>query len=230
MIEITNTMVEGFEPAIRGMRNSWDSWDKSDSLICNADVIGNCPMIFNPFEPAVECSDERFRHCCIGKNDLALMKKLIKAGTDHRKFLRMITVWCDITAPRMFLEFDTYKVGTVSNSCSTMHTILKKPFTHYDFDLDPDLFALKLIDHLNFIRDRVIESNDVGNTSETNRLWRHLINLLPQSYHQKRTVMLNYEVLMNIYKARKNHKLDEWKEFCKWVEKLPYMKELLEVE
>ena len=157
------------------------------------------------------------------------MKKLVKAGTDHRKFLRMIVVWCDITAPRMFfLEFDTYKVGTVSNSCSTMHTILKNPFTHHDFDLDPDLFSVKLIDHLNFIRDRVIELNDVGNTGEANKLWRHLINLLPQSYHQKRTVMLNYEVLINMYKARKNHKLNEWREFCKWVEKLPYMKELLE--
>lgn len=231
MIKITNTIVEGFEPAIRGMRNSWDSWKKSDSDWCSLYSDRLCKGCVD--DGGVECLRFMNRDCekkfFIGKNDLALMKKIVKAGTDHRKLLRMITVWCDITAPRMwFLEFDTYKVGTVSNSCSTMHTILKKPFTHYDFDLDPDLFALKLIDHLNFIRDRVIESNDVGNTSETNRLWRHLINLLPQSYHQKRTVMLNYEVLMNIYKARKNHKLNEWREFCKWVEKLPYMKELLE--
>lgn len=237
MIEITNTMVEGFEPAIRGMRNSWNSWDKSDSGA--ASIYGEC----SGCDVCVYCGGDRNTECfrylngyCIeayfiGEDDLALMKKLVKAGTDHRKFLRMITVWCDITAPRMFfLEFDTYKVGTVSNSCSTMHTILKNPFTHHDFGLDPDLFSVKLIDHLNFIRDRVIELNDVGNTSEANKLWRHLINLLPQSYHQKRTVMLNYEVLMNIYKARKNHKLDEWREFCKWVEKLPYMKELLEVE
>lgn len=233
MIEITNTMVEGFEPATRGMRNSWNSWDKSDSEMiycypngCNVNDPCNCP------HTGKEDGWLPFQDGClkIGENDLALMKKLIKAGTDHRKFLRMITVWCDITAPRMFfLEFDTYKVGTVSNSCSTMHTILEMPFEDNDFDLEPDAFSTELVDHLNFIRDRVIELNDVGNTSEANKLWRHLINLLPQSYHQKRTVMLNYEVLMNMYKARKNHKLDEWREFCKWVEKLPYMKELLEV-
>lgn len=216
MIEITNTIVEGFEPAIRGMRNSWNSWDKSDSEAGREDGFGNCR----------NCT---FGEFFIGKNDLALMKKLVKAGTDHRKFLRMITVWCDITAPRMwFLEFDTYKVGTVSNSCSTMHTILEMPFGDNDFDLESDAFSMELVDHLNFIRDRVIELNDVGNTGEANKLWRHLINLLPQSYHQKRTVMLNYEVLINMYKARKNHKLDEWREFCKWVEELPYMKELLE--
>ena len=230
MIEITLTMVEGFEPAIRGMRNSWDSWDKSDSLICTADIIDNCPMIFHPFEPAVECSDERFGHCCIGKNDLALMKKLIKAGTDHRKFLRMITVWCDIIAPLYWWkEFDTYKEGTVANSCSTMHCIADKEFTVDDFsceylkEINFDTAVLLYV--LNMLRKLYFQAK---NTDTKQKYWYSMIQLLPSSYNQKRTVMLNYEVLMNIYKARKNHRLDEWKDFCQWVEELPYMKELLE--
>lgn len=137
MIEITNLMVEGFEPAIRGMRNSWDSWDKSDSLICNAGIIGNCPRIFRGTESCIPCNDKRLGCYCIGKNDLSLMKKLIKAGTDYRKFLRMITVWCDITAPLYWwAEFDTYKVGTVANSCSTMHCIADKEFTIDDFSCE----------------------------------------------------------------------------------------------
>lgn len=234
MIKITNTMVEGFEPAVRGMRNSWDSWDKSDSLICNVDIIGICPMIFHSFEPAVECSDERFRHCCIGKNDLDLMKKLIKAGTDHRKFLRMIVVWCDIIAPvYWWAEADTYKVVTVAIRCSTMQCIADKEFTVNDFSHEhlnaAGINSLeRTINDLNSCREGYLNEAIKENPEWHKETWWQMIQLLPSSYNQQRTVMLNYEVLMNMYKARKNHKLDEWREFCKWVEKLPYMKELLE--
>lgn len=238
MIEITKTIVEGFEPATRGMRNSWNSWDKSDSgwrsaysgrlcKDCVYDGGNDCLRFMNG-----DCEKKFF----IGKNDLALIKKLIKAGTDHRKFLRMITVWCDITAPLYWWkEFDTYKVGTVANSCSTMHCIADKKFTVDDFSCEylshgektdvcvtPYNLLNTLTACLNHHRRLFIETKD-------KRYWWQMIQLLPSSYNQKRTVMLNYEVLMNMYKARKNHKLDEWREFCKWVEELPYMKELLEV-
>lgn len=209
MIKITGTLIgaEGFESAIRGMRNPWNSWDRIDSLY----------NIYGDYE--------------IGESDLTLMKKLIKAGTDHRKFLRMITIWCDITAPLYWWkEFDTYKVGTVANSCSTMHCIANKEFTVDDFSHEhlnaTSVNSLKrTVEYLNSQREIYINKTNVNPKG----LWWQMIQLLPSSYNQKRTVMLNYEVLMNIYKARKNHKLDEWREFCKWVEKLPYMKELLEV-
>lgn len=234
MIEITNTIVEGFEPAIRGMRNSLNSWDKSDSLICTANIDGDCPMVINDFKPCAGCDDERLGQCCIGENDLALMKKLVKAGTDHRKFLRMIVVWCDITAPLYWWkEFDTYKIGTVANGCSTMHCIADKEFTVNDFSHEhlnvASINSLeRTIEDLNSCREGYLNEAITENPEWHKETWWQMIQLLPSSYNQKRTVMLNYEVLMNIYKARKNHKLDEWRDFCKWVEKLPYMKELLE--
>lgn len=213
------TATEGFESAIRGMRNPWTSWHRCDSSY----------NIYGDYE--------------IGEYDLALMKKLVKAGTDHRKFLRMITVWCDIIAPLYWWkEFDTYKIGTVANSCSTMQCIANKEFTLDDFSceklinsmgmkiqelqkrvrISPMQSMLTTLECLNQYRELYLET-------ENKKYWWQMIQLLPSSYNQKRTVMLDYEVLMNMYKERKNHKLDEWREFCKWVEKLPYMKELLEV-
>lgn len=194
MIDITHARTYGWEAAIRGMRNPMNSWDKSDSSVNN-----------------------------IGENDITLMKKLAKAGTDHRKYLRMITVTCDILAPLYWWkEFDTYKVGTVANSCSTMHKIHDKEFEELDFsfeNLSSELDTLDLgqtiIKTLNQLRDAYILTKD-------KRYWYQMIQLLPSSYNQKRTVMINYEVLANIYKARKNHKLDEWKDFCYLVEALPY--------
>lgn len=235
MIEITNTIVEGFEPALRGMRNSWNSWDKSDSANCE-DILRceDCRFADEEYngtqDLGISCRNES-KCYVIGKNDLTLMKKLVKAGTDHRKFLRMIAVWCDITAPLYWWkEFDTYKVGTVANSCSTMHCIADKEFTADDFsceylkEINFDTAVLLYV--LNMLRKLYFQAK---NTDTKQKYWYSMIQLLPSSYNQKRTVMLNYEVLMNMYKARKNHKLDEWREFCKWVEELPYMKELLEV-
>lgn len=237
MIEITNTMVEGFEPAVRGMRNSWNSWKKSDSDWCSLYSDRLCKGCV--YDGGVECLRFMNRDCekkfFIGKNDLALMKKLVKAGTDHRKFLRMITVWCDITAPLYWwAEADTYKVGTVANSCSTMHCIADKEFTVDDFSHEYLIAAginslERTIEDLNSCREGYLNEAIKENPEWHKETWWPMIQLLPSSYNQKRTVMLNYEVLINMYKARKNHKLDEWREFCKWVEKLPYMKELLEV-
>ena len=215
MIDITNVEVIGWEHAIHGMRNPMNSWDKSDT---DYGLIGN--------------------FVDIGFADYELMMKLRNAGTDHRKFMRMIVVYLDINAPLYWWkEFDTYKVGTVVNSCSTMHKIHAKEFTMDDFSHDHLLTEWKnteeLVDYggeylntatdvlafvihaLNTYRDLYVETKD-------KRYWQQIIQLLPSSYNQKRTVMLNYEVLANIYKARKNHKLDEWREFCKWIEKLPY--------
>lgn len=219
MIKIDKVDVYGWENAIRGMRNPMNSWDKSDSgkceELCNS---GRCP---NP----IECDSRCFY--CIGPNDLNLMRKLSKAGTDHRKFMRMITVYMDITAPLYWWkEFDTYKVGTVANSCSTMHKIAEKKFELDDFSFDhlineyidyynPSTLNQKIIGCLNECRDKYLETKD-------KKYWWQMIQFLPSSYNQKRTVMLNYEVLANIYKFRKAHKLDEWVEFCKWIETLPY--------
>lgn len=208
MIKIENTEVYGFESAIRGMRNPMNSWDKSDSFHNCKDhdvCIGDCGLW---------CSG------AIGDNDLKLMKNLVKAGSDHSKFMRMITVTCDITAPLYFYkEWDTYKVGTVRNSCSTMHKIAAKEFTLDDFShehLHPDTINCleRVIDSLNVYRNLYLEKND-------KRHWWQMIQLLPSSYNQRSTVQLNYAVLRNMYHARKNHKLDEWHTFCEWVESLP---------
>ena len=217
MIKLEKTYVDGWEATIRGMRNPMNSWDKSDSGFgCGNDKEYFCENCSSSFH----CTSRTTTYN-IGSNDLKLMRTLCKAGSDHRKFMRMINVSVDITAPLYWWkEFDTYKVGTVANSCSTMHKIHAKEFTLDDFShehlSDDSIKLLKdIVFVLNFHREKYLETKD-------KKYWWQMIQLLPSSYNQKRTVMLNYEVLVNIYKSRKNHKLDEWVEFCKWIENLPY--------
>jgi hypothetical protein len=227
MIKIENVEVFGWQAAIRGMRNPMNSWDKSDSGVQEIYGIGY--------------------EFVIGRNDLKLMKSLSNAGSDHAKFLRMINVTVDITAPLYWLkEFDTYKVGTVANSCSTMHKIHAKEFTMDDFshehlvpvndkgEIDKDLIMPikgsdandswgllgQVIWYLNYWRGKFLETKD-------KKYWWQMIQMLPTSYNQKRTVQLNYQVLKSMYFARKNHKLDEWREFCDWILTLPYFKEIV---
>lgn len=226
MLKIENTEVMGWEHAIRGMRNPKNSWEKTDSY--PAVDCGKCGKIEREGICTKEDRDCTGFECFeVGPNDLKLMTTLRNAGTDHRKFMRMITVYMDITAPLYWWkEFDTYKVGTVTNSCSTMHKIADKEFTIDDFSIEhlnddrsAEVSNLEwfehLITHLNRDRKRFIETKD-------KQYWWQLIQLLPSSYNQRRTVMLNYEVLANIYKSRRNHKLDEWHTFCDWIESLPY--------
>ena len=210
MVKIEKSEVFNFEGALRGMRNPMNSWNNSDSKIGNGKFI-------------------------IGENDLELAQRLVRAGTDHSKFMRMITVCVDITAPLYWWkEFDTYKVGTVANSCSTMHKIAEKEFAIDDFscehligydalnwgDTVPLVTLECVINALNIYRNKYLETKD--------RLyWWQMIQLLPSSYNQKRTITMNYAVLRNIYFSRMNHKLDEWVDFCKWIEGLPYAKELI---
>ena len=226
MIKIERVDVFGWEAAIRGLRNPMNSHDKSDSGL----------KIMN--ENDAELGYAPIYEYVVGENDLTLMKKLCKAGTDHRKFMRMINVTCDIVAPLYWWkEYDTYKVGTVANSCSTMHKIHAKEFTLDDFSHEHltdkwsdenELIAYNgeynnapqdvlefTIDALNLYRIRYIETNDI-------KYWYDMIQILPTSYNQRRTVQLNYEVLHNMYHARKSHVLDEWVEFCEWIETLPY--------
>lgn len=234
MIKFENTEVFGWEAAIRGMRNPLESWSKSDSRWYPIGVPGTNPAAIND-----KYLTEKY---CLGDNDINLMKRLVKAGTDHRKFMRMITVYVDITAPLYWWkEFDTYKVGTVANSCSTMHKIQAKEFTLEDFSTEHlnrrTLETLELtIDDLNRYRelylhggrDYISDSDDRDYEPKNKDIWWQMIQLLPSSYNQKRTVMLNYETLNNIYKSRKNHKLDEWsKDFMEWIASLPYAKELI---
>lgn len=220
MIKIEETKTFGWEAAIRGMRNPMNSWDKSDTH----ESSSYCPSL-DHWEGATEDGFYLF----VGDNDLDLMRRLCAAGTDHRKFMRMITVYCDITAPLYWWkEFDTYKVGTVANSCSTMHKIQAKKFTIDDFShehlQEPMLEILKHAIHgLNDSREAYLNSKD-------KLMWWQMIQLLPSSYNQKRTVMLNYEVLANIYKSRKNHKLDEWHDFCDWIKTLPYSELITRIE
>ena len=222
MIEIENVEVMGWDAAIRGMRNPMNSWKLSDSHPCLAKVLeSDCEMVMSEHEPARECNDGEFGFC-IGEKDFALMSRLRNAGTDHRKFMRMITVYLDITAPLYWWkEFSTYKVGTVANSCSTMHKLTAKKFSMEDFSFEDcdkwtkDVVCSCIINALNMNRNKYLETKD-------KEIWRQMIQLLPSSYNQRRTVMLNYEVLANIYKSRRNHKLDEWREFCTWIETLPY--------
>ena len=239
MIKFEHTEVVGWEHAIRGMRNPMNSWEKSDSWFLDSqDGLYNIIGDLNDSVP------DHIENEYIGPNDLSLMKRLRNAGTDHRKFMRMITVYVDITAPLYWWkEFDTYKVGTVANSCSTMHKIAAKRFERDDFShehlMDGGNYILNsTIDMLNEYRAQYLDSKD-------KRYWWQTIQLLPSSYNQKRTVMLNYEVLANIYKSRQNHRLDEWCEheemvyknymddveresiegqfsFCDWIESLPY--------
>lgn len=239
MLKISNFEVMGWEHAIRGMRNPMNSWAKSDS------EVSICECEHWPHD--VKKSFAR-----LGSNDLDLMKRLRNAGTDHRKFMRMITVYVDLIGPLYWWkEFDTYKVGTVANSCSTMHKIAAKKFTLEDFSCEhlfdedslppyeervdiehceplaaidvngqwcyytPKTFVRMTCNVLNHFRDLYLKTKD-------KKYWWQMIQLLPSSYNQKRTVMLNYEVLVNIYKSRRNHKLDEWHTFCDWIEELPY--------
>ena len=211
MLKIENFEVLGWEHAIRGMRNPMNSWEKSDSNFFD-DSEGHVCNICQGHGPMSLIE--------IGQNDYALMKNLRNAGTDHRKFMRMITVYLDITAPLYWWkEFDTYKVGTVANSCSTMHKIHAKEFTLDDFSCeklyDPLGDLRPIVDRLNVYRERYLKTKDKND-------WWQMIQLLPTSYNQKRTVMLNYEVLANIYKSRKNHRLDEWHTLCDWISELPY--------
>lgn len=206
MIKIENTEVYGFESAIRGMRNPMNSWDKSDSKY--------------------EMYTDGEWHFEVGENDLKLMKNLSKAGNDHAKFLRMINVTMDITAPLYWWkEHDQYKVGTTTNSCSTMHKIQDREFTLDDFSIEnlyEDVIQNpfnKIIDCLNFFREIYLLNKDKDD-------WWQMIQLLPSSYNQKRTVQLNYAVLKNMYFARRNHKLDEWRTFCDMCLTLPYFKEI----
>lgn len=235
MIKFENVVTpspDQWESVIMGARNPMNSWDKSDSE-------------FGPFAEEnvylqrIDISTDPK----IGPNDLDLMMKLRNAGTDHRKFMRMIAVYVDITAPLYFFkEFDTYKIGTVANSCSTMHKIHAKEFTLEDFShehlIDYELYSCDEVDGpvlncapdvycgglqhmnltinvLNYYRKKYLETKD-------KKYWWQMIQLLPSSYNQRRTIMFNYEVLANIYKSRKDHKLSEWVDFCKWIEALPY--------
>ncbi len=220
---------EQMEFIIEGMRNPMNSWEKSDSDVkCSMDVIGNC---LNDKEYLL-CDDcTNFK---LGPNDHSLMQRLSNAGTEHRKYMRMMPVYVRITAPLYWWkEFDTYKVGTVANSCSTMHKIAEKEFTMEDFSCEhliiqsKDRFE-KIVGTLNCYRDTYVNWDRQEDgirrafNYEKKQVWWQMIQLLPSSYNQTRNVMLNYEVLANIYRQRKNHKLDEWREVCKWIETLPY--------
>lgn len=249
MIKFENTEVVGWEHAIRGMRNPMNSWEKSDTDW--VDILSKDADSKDWFDSTVENVK------VIGDNDYRLMMKLRNSGTDHRKFMRMITVYVDITAPLYWWkEFDTYKVGTVANSCSTMHKIQAKEFTLEDFSFEHlldgldahedgplycqfmplDVLSDVIVPILNKSREKYLETKD-------KKYWWQMIQLLPTSYNQKRTVMMNYEVLAHIYKSRRNHKLDEWSEhgmifaetengpesyteegfgFCDWIKTLPY--------
>ena len=212
MIKLERTSVMNFENAIRGARNPMNSWDRMDS---DWEFVED-PSIINP-------NDEvKF---VLGPNDLSLARRLVKAGSDHRKFLRQIFVSVDITAPLYWWkEFDTYKVGTVANSCSTMHKIHSKEFTKEDFSFEnTDSMCAwhieSILNVLNTSRDKFLETKD-------KRHWWNMIQFLPSSYNQLRTVTLNYENLLNQYHARKRHKLDEWHTYRDWIENLPYFKEM----
>lgn len=239
MLKVENVEVLGWEHAIRGMRNPKNSWAKSDSG-------PECPY------GKEKCCGECQQNFCIGSNDKQLMMALRNAGTDHRKFMRMITVYLDITAPLYWWkEFDTYKVGTVANSCSTMHKITDKEFTLDDFShehlIDYCLYSCNEVDEpvindaphigcgglqllnltinvLNYYRGKYLVATKTEEYTglPAKDIWWQMIQLLPSSYNQKRTVMLNYEVLANIYKSRRHHKLDEWHTLCDRIESLPY--------
>lgn len=233
MIRIENTEVMGWEAAIRGMRNPMNSWDKSDSGLCEDFQCGFLDGISGylsdtrpicPLKNTNECG--LTGEYIIGSNDLDLMRRLASGGPVHAKYRRMITVYVDITAPLYWWkEFDTYKVGTVANSCSTMHKIADKEFTLEDFSHERMIHAARIdlghtIDALNFFRRLYLhggmakdeDGNLCGYGEKSKEIWWQMIQLLPSSYNQKRTVMLNYEVLAHIYKDRKYHKLDEWSE------------------
>lgn len=231
MLKIENVETYGWAAAIRGMRNPKNSWDKSDSAYCEDMDCNKCPFFKEYAKVSFDgntASCSKISGFCIGENDMKLMQTLAAAGQDHGKFLRMIIVTLDITAPLYWWkEFDTYKVGTVANSCSTMHKIHARKFdvndfsnehveelTGGDYNMAYD-FLLRTVDILNYYRKKFLETGDKA-------YWWQLIQLLPSGFNQRRTVQLNYAVLKNIYHARKDHKLDEWHTLCDWIESLPY--------
>ena len=237
MIKFEKPEVWGWEHAIRGMRNPLNSWERSDSY--PAVDCGKCGIIDREgicYPKEHDCTP--YKCYAIGDNDLSLMRRLIRAGSSHRKFLRQIFVSVDITAPRYWLaELDTYKVGTVANSCSTMHKIHSKPIELSDFSIDdfeiPDAdIALKdcfinVVADCEMLRKAYLEALKKGQNDLAKQYWKGLIQLLPQSYNQKRTVTMTYENLLNMVSQRRGHKLDEWHDFCDWVFTLPYAEELL---
>lgn len=233
MIKFEHLDIVGWEPAIRGMRNAMNSWDKSDSYFtddCGRISCENCIHWHDG------CTDTAPLNFVIGPNDHKLMMKLRKAGTDHRKYMRMIVMYVDIIAPLYWWkEFDTYKVGTVSNSCSTMHKIHDKEFTLDDFSCERLIGLAKAnlkstINTLNIARNTYIYGGEMLDDNgdivvvkpKDNTCWYQMIQLLPSSYNQRRTIEMNYEVLANMYKSRRHHKLDEWHKLCDWIETLPY--------
>lgn len=212
MITIKNTDVYGFEAAIRGMRSPLNSWSKSDSEWCT-ESFGECLTCEN-----AQCYDK----FVLGANDLKLMRSLAKAGNDHGKFARMINVTCDITAPvYLWAEIDTYKVATVRNSCSFMHKGVSKPFELLDFSIESgnEEKFISIIKQLNELRDEYLKTKD-------DSIFYVIRQLLPQGYNVRATWQANYQVLWNMYNARKNHRLPEWHEFCRWCESLPWFKEI----
>ena len=240
MLKIEKTVLpspEQWQIVIEGMRNPLNSWGRMDSTICPASgKFEDCTM-FPPTGCPRECDDFEKTEFCMGASDYDLMERLATAGSEHAKYRRMLPVWVTITAPRYWwTEYDTYKVGTVANSCSTMHKIAAKEFTAEDFSHEHLIDSLDgiwdiaagdecrsapldilytVINALNVYREKYLETKD-------NKYWWQMIQLLPQSYNQRRTLMLNYEVLATIYRQRKDHKLDEWHTFCEWIETLPY--------
>ena len=251
MILIEKTQIMGLEPTIRGMRNPMNSWAKSDSGPCLTHGPAHCKDCPYPEGSCHATEADLDSHLIVGPNDLDLMLRLARAGSVDGKFRRMIAVYVDLTAPLYWWkEFDTYKVGTVANSCSTMHKIHAKEFSLEDFSHEHllgegcipdhayqnphDILSLT-VESLNFYRQKFLETGSEIKKCHFNELekreelgkrqkqyWWQMIQLLPSSYNQKRTVMLNYEVLSNIYQHRRNHKLNEWRELCKWIEGLPY--------
>ena len=221
MIRIEKTEIYGWEAAIRGMRNPLESWDKSDSEFDYPDCLSCLHSLDDTPCKLFDCA-------VLGENDLTLMNKLSIAGADHSKYLRFITVTVDITAPMFWwFEYDTYKVSTVKNSCSKMHRIHVKPFNYDDFshegidecgDFVKDVFKV-IIEQCEVLRKKF-------NATQEKKYWRALIEMLPESYNMRATVFINYQVLKTMYHARKNHKLDEWHDFCRWCETLPYFKEV----
>ena len=217
MIEVNCVETWGFEHAVRGMRNPLNSWDKSDSLFDGKNINGEQVIVKGTMLSG------------LGKNDVDLMRRLYKGGTEHRKYLRQIFVSMDITAPLYWWkEFDTYKVGTVSNSCSTMHTIHKKEFSREDFSCEHldegSMYALDTtILTLNANREKFLETKDKS-------YWWNMIQLLPTSYNQKRTITMNYENVVTIIRQRMGHKLDEWNNFIAELKRLPYVNDIMEVE
>ena len=239
-MKFENTEVWGFEHALRGMRNPMNSWDKSDSFVCKECHGGLCGYDFNDNCPVTDNND-----FVIGTNDLNLAQRLIKGGSEHRKFLRQIMVSVDITAPLYWWkEFDTYKVGTTANSTSTMHKLTSQPITLDCFEIDDYEEGLGnyfdasvniegrdggfLAEDVNFIIDLLENLRQTYIETKDKRYWKELIRWLPESWLQTRTVTMNYENLRNMYFQRKNHKLTEWsKSFIEWIESLPYAKELI---